>query len=279
MTPRAKTTTTPAEVRRRPLYILQQLEEKGARGIRGNGNTIADIAPDDPRRKKAREDIMNELETLALIVNTKWEKQVDTERDEQQTQRLTKLTSQDEATRVKWSKAGTKPLTVFPALGIGSVVGIADDGNVTRIEQNKILAMLGAGVAGTAGLAVAEGYCVLSVKAEDAHDVEMKYDLPKTLQWEAQGRICWAFSENTHDKLAIQAGCVAGDKVKFSACRHGGASVLVYAPIEKAKFIVQPKDALPAEGASLPGVPGKLLRLLNMVVRQNPRDVDIAIMN
>ena len=257
------------------LLILEELQRQTARGLRRRAR---EVAADDPRRQDAREAILAELETAAIIIQEKREN-TDANQAALDTLKADQEASKLKETRAKWSKAGTKPLTVFPALGIGSVVGIADDGNVTRIEQNKILAMLGAGVAGTAGLAVAEGYCVLSVKAEHAHDVETKYNLPKTLQWESRGRICWAFSEDTHGKLAIQAGCVAGDKVKFSACRHGGASVLVYAPIEKAKFIVAPHDALPADSASLPGLPEKLLRLLNMVVRQNPRDVDMAIMN
>jgi len=278
MTKAATTTTEKPEIRRRPLYILQQLSEKGPRAIRANVEFIADIGPDDPRRTKAREDMMSELETLALIVNTNWERKIQADMDAQQ-RKADKLTAQEQDTRAKWSKAGTNPLKVFPTLGIGAIVGMGDNGNVTRSEPTKLLAMLGAGVAGKAGLAVAEGYCILSVHAEDAHDLEQRYSLPKTLQWESQGRICYAFSEDTQGRLGIQAGCVDGEKVKFCASRYGGATALVYAPIEKAKFIVAAKDALQKDTASLPGVPEKLLRLLNMVVRQNARDIDIAILN
>ena len=214
---------------------------------------------------------MAELETVAILVQDKQAKS-DASQVALDTLKADQAASELKATRAKWSKAGKNPLTVFSEIGVGAVVGIGDDGNVTRTEPNKILAMLGAGVAGTAGLAVAEGYCVLSVNAEDAYDLEQRYNLPKTLQWESQGRICYAFSES-------KAGCVVGDKVKLAGCRHGGASVLVYPPIEKAKFIVTPKEALPADSASLPGVPEKLLRLLNLVVGQSAKDVDRAILN
>ena len=262
----------------KPFYELREGMEKGAAYLRANLSLIEGISEDDPEYKAAEKIALQMLVRSVLIPRTKWKnlhlaEQAKAERDQ------AALTAKDQATRRAWDKAGTNPLKLFPALGIGQVVGLGDNNNVTRVEPSKIAQLLGAGLAPNAALAMNQGWIVVSVPEADAHDLGQRYSLPTTLQWESGGRVCWCFSEDTHMRLAVQAGCVAGTKVRVAACRHGGCSELVYAPIEKAKFIVAPKDALPPDKGTLPGLPSKLVRLLNMAVGQHPMDVDIALLD
>ncbi len=97
--------------------------------------------------------------------------------------------------------------------------------------------------------------CILSVSDKLAADVAKRYELPKTVCWEADGFRHWLFAG------APTSASVIGDTVKLivSDRTHGAQRT---APLADAKWKVKPADGIDKQTGRLPRLPSSLAALL-----------------
>ncbi len=267
-------TTTP-EVRRRWGHDLQQIIDKGTKGLRSYYPDVESISKTDPQYITKREEILDVLTRAKIITDMRWDAAVENSQRGALRKQAEKDAREEESRRA-YAKAATNPLKAFPALGIAEIAVRDSGGHVVRCEPAELKRGLQNGVP---VLAVNEGFVVVSVPEADAAALAKRYDFPKTMEWTSGNRHCWAFSDMGYEVLGLIAGGIAGNKLEVASVRFGGCTRLVFAEIDNARWIVTPKQVELTDDGMLPASPEKLCRIIDAVKGAAPKAIDQAVLD
>jgi hypothetical protein len=264
---------TTATTNGKPLTFHKWLEKHDISRLRRMYGDAAAIKQTDPRRKAARELVLSELEDIALLYLTDAEREnrMQAARDDM---KQTKAKEECEQFKARYDKAEVKNgegLLRFFGENIGPVWALNNAGQNNGMTGGPLCQWIDSGNPIAAGCN--PDMVILCVRDDAADKLAKTHDLPKTLQWSAEGFTCWAFAQSSGRMLYP----VAGEGVRLVS-HFAQTEEPVYAPLTGRKWLVPPDKAVADGVVGLPTIPTSLAETLEAVAGAKGAVVDKIIL-